>query len=889
MKQKYINIIIITLVLFATAGCKVEKETKEIQKAIFEIQNIENDKVYSLAGDWEFYHNNFIAPEAFHNYSSDTVQYQHVHSDWEDYIVNNKQIDAHGYGTFHLKVILPKDNDVYALKINRIYTSYKLWINDTLLVEKGVTGKNAENTVVAITPEVVPFRASQDTNNIVIQVSNFEYKKGGIAKPAYIGKIEAISHQGEENLVLMFIFLGTYLLSAIYLLLTSLVYAKSRLANLFFSLMIILNTLFQMANGELYITYFFPNLSWDTLMLLDYFGNYGQTIFTFLALYFIFKHEKIYSKIIITPLISLLIILDLSILVIPTVYYGYTQAIFFVILWLLSFYSVFIIGKLAFKKNRKARLLFIGYGIFLITSLHDTLLHFNLINSITLLNFGSLAFTLFYTIILSLNSFTVRENYGKTLRNSEKLDGIQKHFFKVRSFDLLRFLEILAEELKIKEISVFVKIDGKYKCEATYIDGKEDISYLSKPIEYKLEPTFFEQFENSSKNLIATDEYLVCKINEPNGHKKYIYFENIENIDLATSVIGVLEYEISLAIENYITYYTEKNLNTNFDQILDSRIEQIKSQKEELLTQENNLAIKYEEIIVAKKKVEELNNISLEKVRKLQSNIESIEQINKKVLEQKDIISKNIKVVNENLKYSNRIHNILVGIITRSIDISYCKYTTSKQIISGDFLYIKEIDEKLLILLVDIGYHDTIALFFTSYIFSLLSDITRAKEDDLINNPDNFVKFLKNNYVKALGFQENLKNFSHFMAIMDNAGLMKYCSQDIIAHVVSDENLIDLSAIQTSNDNKFTQQYVVKKFNFKENDRLYLQTDGLLRQLNPEMKEFGSERIEKLVLELAKHDIKENQTIVEKTLNEWKKEAAQVDDYLIFGYDFIAK
>ncbi len=894
MKLKYINIIIVTLILFATSACKVKPTEKNIQNAEVNIPNIEQNKLYSLDGDWEFYNKQFIAPESFKNYSTDSIKYLTISNKRQKHKLDGKELTPIGYETYHLRLIMPQQRGLYALQIPKVYSAYKLWFNERLLLTKGQTGTSEETSKALIEPVLVPINIAKDTNDIVIQVSNFQTEEDfGISTPILIGNVDTIRQNEKKSYMYLFVFLGAYLLTIGYFVITSIFYSKNRRTNIYFSIVTFTFIAFQLTHGNMYIYSIFPNLPWKTFTIIDYLSNYLSVAFGFWFLYYLFLKEKIYNKRFVDIASGLLMVMAAAHFFIPTIYFPKLLYVFIIIMSITNTYTLLVVGKLALQNNRKAKLLMLAFVLFFASVLNEILLFYGLVNTVSFLNVGTLFYVIIYSTILSIYTFFIKDKHKSNELNIKTIDKIKERFFAVRSFDLLKLMRILSEELNINTICIFIEIDDKLKCEATYNSGNEKISYLRNPIECEISTSFFDQFENNKENIIINEDNLIYKIEEKNGHKKFLYFLGTNDTELTVNVMKIMEYEISLVIENYITYYKEENININFDDILNKRISQIKSQKEELLEQENTLAIKLQEIVISKQKVDELNKISTTKNKTLHQNIENIEKLNAKISEQKDIINQNLRVVNENLKYSKILHQILIGIISRSLRISYFQHSSPKRIISGDFLFVQQLKDRLLILLIDMHYRDTIALFFTSYVYALLGDIIIIENKPLMDNLDKFIKMLKTNYLQVFSYETNLKDFGFFVSTIKSNGLMNYCSEDTIAYIVSDNQINDISSnkermFNTKTTDLVLANYVQKEVKLNNRDRLYLQTDGFLKQKRASDNErFGYERLEQLILELAKYEITENKEIVEKVFAEWKKETKQEDDYLIFGYDFV--
>ena len=146
-----------------------------------------------LNGEWEFYWNKLLTPVGFHQNKEITPDtYINVPDVWNDLEIDKQQLPGQGYGTYRLKVNLGREREGFALKILTFSTAAIVYVNGKILSTYGQTGENIENTKPSYRPEVVFIPGKYDELDIIIQVSNFHYTKGGIWQPIFIGEEDAL-------------------------------------------------------------------------------------------------------------------------------------------------------------------------------------------------------------------------------------------------------------------------------------------------------------------------------------------------------------------------------------------------------------------------------------------------------------------------------------------------------------------------------------------------------------------------------------------------------------------------------------------------------------------------------------------------------------------------
>lgn len=140
-------------------------------------------QIYAINGEWSFYPNQLLSLESLRSSSSTYVS---VPGNWEKYFKQN----AIGYGTYHLRISVPKAKKRYALHWVSIHSASRIFINDELLYETGLVGKNAKETDPKNIPKTVLFSKDegQEIIDLIIQVSNFtDTRSGGLVREVLFG------------------------------------------------------------------------------------------------------------------------------------------------------------------------------------------------------------------------------------------------------------------------------------------------------------------------------------------------------------------------------------------------------------------------------------------------------------------------------------------------------------------------------------------------------------------------------------------------------------------------------------------------------------------------------------------------------------------------------
>ncbi|HEX3040455.1 MAG TPA: histidine kinase [Caproiciproducens sp.] len=145
-----------------------------------------NDKVLSLGGDWEFYWNRLITYQDLRSgVKPDLIQ--NVPQVWNRYRIKGENLPGFGFGTYRLKITGAQNGKPLALWIPTFSTAYRLYVDDDLIASGGTVSNIPEIGKPQFLPRQVVFTPRRDTFDLIIQVSNYTYSRGGMWYTLYLG------------------------------------------------------------------------------------------------------------------------------------------------------------------------------------------------------------------------------------------------------------------------------------------------------------------------------------------------------------------------------------------------------------------------------------------------------------------------------------------------------------------------------------------------------------------------------------------------------------------------------------------------------------------------------------------------------------------------------
>lgn len=218
----------------------------------------------NLNGKWEFYWKKLYTYEDLKNGNKKPDIYAEVPNVWNNYRINGHKLSGYGYATYRLKVKVSDSSKMMAVRIRNMSAAYKLYIDNKLIASNGKVGINAEDTVPQYKTVTAKFTPQKDEFNIIIQVSNYSYARGGMWYPVKLGTSYDISSQNETLMMKDIFLIGALIALAIYYINFFLFRPKERI-NLLFVLICVIAAARLFNYGE------FNIFSYEKTVFLEYF------------------------------------------------------------------------------------------------------------------------------------------------------------------------------------------------------------------------------------------------------------------------------------------------------------------------------------------------------------------------------------------------------------------------------------------------------------------------------------------------------------------------------------------------------------------------------------------------------------------------------------------
>jgi len=281
---------------------------------------------------------------------------------------------------------------------------------------------------------------------------------------------------------------------------------------------------------------------------------------------------------------------------------------------------------------------------------------------------------------------------------------------------------------------------------------------------------------------------------------------------------------------------------------------------------------------------EELENLVRERTVEVVAQKEEIEK-------NRDEIQRNVKNITDSIKYAKRIQRAIFPVnsdIKKLLPDSFV-FFRSKGIVSGDFYWVEQKDDKILFAAVDCTGHGVPGAFMSLVANNLLN---QAITEHGLTNPAAILDEVNSGLTNTLHQTYEESSVKDGMdialcALDKNKMMLEYAGAYNSVFIVRKGELIEVKA------NKFPIGVFVgeklKKFTnheieLKKDDAIYVFSDGFADQFGgPFSKKFKKREFKNMLIRIGHLSMNEQLKEVEKVLEDWQGSNEQVDDIVVLG------
>ncbi len=247
------------------------------------------------------------------------------------------------------------------------------------------------------------------------------------------------------------------------------------------------------------------------------------------------------------------------------------------------------------------------------------------------------------------------------------------------------------------------------------------------------------------------------------------------------------------------------------------------------------------------------------------------------------------KSITDSILYAKRIQNAILP--NHSVMDKYFAdhfiYFKPRDIVSGDFYWMTESDDKLVLVAADSTGHGVPGAFMSMLGISFLNEIVNKKSCEKASTILEELRKLVKSTLAQSGDQASSDGMDVALVIFDKEKMkINYAGAYNPLYIVRNEELLITKANRMPigsyliDDKPFTNHEI----DIQKGDSLFIFSDGYADQFGEKTNtKFSSKALKTLLTEISKNTAQEQSEILEQRFQEWKGDYKQIDDVLIIG------
>jgi len=314
-----------------------------------------------------------------------------------------------------------------------------------------------------------------------------------------------------------------------------------------------------------------------------------------------------------------------------------------------------------------------------------------------------------------------------------------------------------------------------------------------------------------------------------------------------------------------------------------------------------------------KKEIEQKNLDLEQKNEEIETQRDEIEAQRNLVFNQKEKIEQNNLDITNSIQYAQRIQSAALPDLEmlRGIVKDYFLIFRPRDIVSGDFYWVAQVEEKTVLVVADCTGHGVPGAFMSMMGISLLKEIVQK---EYLTHPGVVLRRMRKEIIKALGQKGEAgeqrdgmdislieihpgENRVQFAGAFNSLYLVR--QSHLKAPAIKDLKIFDGD---TGNGHTLYEipgdkmpvafydrmdRFTTREFSFEKGDMLYMYTDGYPDQFGGERgKKFKYIPFKRMIHQHASLPMKEQNRVFARTLDEWMGSYEQIDDICVLGVKF---
>ena len=395
----------------------------------------------ALDGEWEFFWNQLISPQ-------DRFQKSNVYAE----VPGTWSGTSTGFAAYRLRVLTDPLEGTFALRHLTAGTAMNIFVDGQQVVTIGHVSETSDKAVPAYRTGVTLLQGLEGATafDIILQISNYDYRIGGPWRQIWFGDYEALSrrHWGAETRAI--ILFSALLAMGLYHMAIYLLRSEDR-QYLALSILCLLLSLRALLPTQFTLMDLFPQLPFYVIVRLEYLTFYLSVPTSALLFFTLYRQEFQVMAVKVIVLISLLF--SLTVLITPPLVFTRYIFLFYVFSALSILYMCLAVLKAVLHQRTGAVFTLIGSVILAGATINDNFYSSFFIHTNTYIETGMILFIFFQALALSvrlteafnevevLSSSLTELNAGLEQKIEKRTEEMRAAYESVKKLELVRFAD----------------------------------------------------------------------------------------------------------------------------------------------------------------------------------------------------------------------------------------------------------------------------------------------------------------------------------------------------------------------------------------------------------------------------------------------------------------
>jgi serine phosphatase RsbU (regulator of sigma subunit) len=324
-------------------------------------------------------------------------------------------------------------------------------------------------------------------------------------------------------------------------------------------------------------------------------------------------------------------------------------------------------------------------------------------------------------------------------------------------------------------------------------------------------------------------------------------------------------------------------IKENLEKLVEKRTEKINQQNEILLLQSENLK-------EVNSLLEETNAEVLQQKEELMAQTENLRSANTEITNQRDLIKKSHTEITASINYARRIQKGLLpkDYAFKTVFSDCFVVYLPKDIVSGDFYFLKEINDVSIIVTGDCTGHGVPGAFMSLLGIAFLNEIVTRPEITKANQALEELRIHIKNALHQKGERDEQKDgIDLALCVFDSKeNVLQYSGANNPIFIIKNDEFIEYKPVRNPigiylRERSFENHFI----DINKGDTLYMFTDGIYDQFGGEHgRKYRLGNFRNLVIEINKNSLENQRQIILDQLQNWQQDIyGQTDDITVIG------